>query len=125
MDSKASTGWDMSLTPDPLAVRIGEMVIFGMREKRPAYNIINNNCQNFALLMLDAVQVGAAAHREFASTFAIYQRATGAGKISDLFVQPDETQATPESEGKPGAVQVAQQVMEDNTTKLDHHHSLF
>ncbi|OIW22847.1 hypothetical protein CONLIGDRAFT_586707 [Coniochaeta ligniaria NRRL 30616] len=107
----------------------GEMVIYGMREKRPAYNLINNNCQNFALLMLDAVQVGAAAHREFASTFAIYQRATGAGKISDLFVQApgDETEAVP-SEGKPdeqSPVQVAQQVMEDNTTKLDHHHSLF
>jgi hypothetical protein len=104
------------------------MVIYGMREKRPAYNLINNNCQNFALLMLDAVQVGAAAHREFASTFAIYQRATGEGKISDLFVQaPEEVthDEVEQFEGKPGAVQVAQQVMEDNTTKLDHHHSMF
>lgn len=105
------------------------MVIYGMREKRPAYNLINNNCQNFALLMLDAIQVGATAHREFASTFAIYQRATGAGKISDLFVQePGEAAQIAEPEGAPSeesAVQLAQQVMEDNTTKLDHHHSLF
>lgn len=105
------------------------MVIYGMREKRPAYNLINNNCQNFALLMLDAVQVGVAAHREFASTFAIYQRATGAGKISDLFVQEsDVVVEIAHPEGRPGEqspVQVAQQVMEDNTTKLDHHDTLF
>jgi hypothetical protein len=101
------------------------MVIYTMREKNAAYNLITNNCQNFAILMLDAVQVGARAHREFASTFAIYQRATGEGKISDLFVQaPEEAQA--EQEGKPEtAVQVAQQVMDENTTKLDNHHSLF
>ena len=101
------------------------MVIFGMREKRPAYNLINNNCQNFALLMLDAIQVGVRAHQEFASTFAIYQRATGEGKISDLFVQTTAEVSAAE-EGKPEtAVQVAQQVMEDNTTKLDKHHSVF
>jgi len=104
------------------------MVIYGMREKRPAYNLINNNCQNFALLMLDVIQLEAAARREFASTFAIYQRAIGEGTISDLFVEAPEgeTQAqVAQTEGKPGAVQVAQQVMEQNTTKLDHHHSLF
>ncbi|KAB5559604.1 hypothetical protein GE09DRAFT_61520 [Coniochaeta sp. 2T2.1] len=110
---------------DQALQQAGEMVIFGMREKRPAYNLINNNCQNFALLMLDAIQVGARAHREFASTFAIYQRATGEGKISDLFVQTTE-EVDDAEEGKPEtAVQVAQQVMEDNTTKLDNHHSVF
>lgn len=104
-------------------------MIFKMREVNPAYNLISNNCQNFALMMVDAVQVGAKAHREFASTFAIYQRATGEGKISDLFVQDpgDENETVQPGVSPDGqnAVHVAQQVMDDNTTKLDHHHSLF
>jgi hypothetical protein len=102
------------------------MVIHNMREKRPAYNIISNNCQNFAVLMLDAIQIGA--HREFATSFAVYQRATGAGEIKDLFVDnhPDEQV----DQSHPGlhrhdTVQSAQDVMEANTTKLDNHHSLF
>lgn len=102
------------------------MVIHNMREKRPAYNIISNNCQNFAVSMLDAIQIGA--HKEFATSFAVYQRATGAGYIKDLFVDkhPDEQAEQP----LPGlhrqdTVQQAQQVMEENTTKLDNHHSLF
>src|ERR1700759_936929 len=95
------------------------MVIYNMREKRPAYNIISNNCQNFALLMLDAIQVGA--HREFATSFAVYQRATGAGTINDLFVDkhPEE-----QLDQEHPTIQLAQQFMEDNTTKLDNHHSL-
>ena len=100
----------------------GEMVIHNMREKRPAYNIISNNCQNFAVLMLDAIHVGA--HREFATSFVIYQRATGAGSIKDLWVDehPEEEQTEPKLDHQ-DAVQHAQQVMEDNTTKLDNHHS--
>ncbi|KAJ9130828.1 DUF862-domain-containing protein [Pleurostoma richardsiae] len=68
----------------------GEMVIHSMREKRPAYNLISNNCQNFALLMLDAIQIGA--HKEFGTSFAVYQRAIGAGTVLDLFVDnvPEE-----------------------------------
>ena len=103
---------------------IGEMAIHNMREKRPAYNLISNNCQNFAVNLLDAVQVGA--HREFATSFAVYQRATGAGEIKDLFVDkhPDEQadQVKPHLH-RQDTVQQAQQVMEDNTTKLDNHHS--
>ena len=102
------------------------MVIHNMREKRPAYNLISNNCQNFAVLLLDAVQTGA--HREFATTFAIYQRATGAGTIKDLFVDehPDEQQDAQMPELRhQNTVQRAEQVMEENTTKLDTHHSLF
>ena len=97
------------------------MVIYNMREKKPAYNLISNNCQSFAILMLDAIQVGA--HREFATSFAVYQRATGAGRILDLFAEdvPEETQQ--EADNKPGVVQHAQHVMEENTTKLDNHHS--
>lgn len=76
--------------------------------------------------MLDAIQLGA--HREFATSFVIYQRATGAGDIKDLFVDehPEEqtNQKRPELHHQ-DTVQNAQQVMEDHTTKLDNHRSLF
>jgi hypothetical protein len=94
------------------------MVIYNMREKRPSYNLVSNNCQNFALLLLDAIHVGA--HKEFATTFAVYQKATGDGEVKDLFEQ-----TLPDEEGtdqKP--VQAAQHVMEENTTKLDCHDEL-
>lgn len=102
------------------------MVIHNMRQKRPAYNLISNNCQNFAVLMLDAIQVGK--HREFGTTFAIYQRATGKGAIKDLFVD-DHPDDQPDAE-LPGlhrqdTLQHAQQVMDENTTKLDSHDSMF
>lgn len=100
------------------------MTIHNMRQTRPAYNIISNNCQNFAVSMLDAIQIGA--HREFATTFAIYQRATGAGEIKDLFVDehPDEQtdQSRPELH-RMDTVQTAQHVMDTETTKLDNHSS--
>jgi len=106
-----------------------EMTIHNMRSIRPAYNVISNNCQNFAVLLLDAIQVGA--HLQFATTFAIYQRATGAGAIKDLFedTHPEE-QKTDEEVVRPelhrmDTVQNAQQVMDENTTKLDDHHKLF
>ncbi|KAI0475258.1 hypothetical protein GGR56DRAFT_675405 [Xylariaceae sp. FL0804] len=67
----------------------GEMTIYNMREKRPAYNLISNNCQNFAVMMLDAIQVGA--HKQFATSFAVYKAAIGAGSIKDLFADhPDD-----------------------------------
>jgi hypothetical protein len=100
-----------------------------MREKRPAYNVISNNCQNFAVTLLDAIQIGA--HREFATSFAVYQRATGAGAIKDLFVDkhPEEQKTDIDTE-KPemhrtDTVQNAQHAMEQNTTKLDNHRALF
>lgn len=107
------------------------MVIHNMREKRPAYNVISNNCQNYAVLMLDAIQVGA--HHEFATSFAIYQTATGFGSIKDLFVDKHPEEQKVDGEVDPDrpalhrmdTVQNAQQVMEENTTKLDDHHSLF
>ncbi|OBT70418.1 hypothetical protein VE03_00023 [Pseudogymnoascus sp. 23342-1-I1] len=104
----------------------GEMVIHNMRATRPAYNIISNNCQNFAVLLLDAIKIGA--HREFATSFAVYQAATGAGQIKDLFVDqhPEEQQ----DQQRPtlhhqDTTQNAQQVMDENTTKLDNHQSSF
>ncbi|KAK3689150.1 hypothetical protein B0T22DRAFT_513309 [Podospora appendiculata] len=111
---------------DQALLHAGDMVIYNMRSARPAYNLISNNCQNFALLMLDAIQAGA--RREFATTFAIYQRATGEGKVMDLFIEEggaaeseEEQQAAAGANGQPTAVQAAQQVMDDNTTKLDNH----
>jgi hypothetical protein len=103
------------------------MVIHNMREKRPAYNVISNNCQNYAVLLLDAIQVGA--HQEFATSFAVYQAATGAGTIKDLFIDKHPEEQKIDS-GRPelhrmDTVQNAQQVMEENTTKLDNHHSFF
>ncbi len=59
------------------------MTIHNMRQKRAAYNIISNNCQNFAVAMLDSIQIGA--HQAFATSFAVYQAATGKGTIKDLF----------------------------------------
>ncbi|KAK3317386.1 hypothetical protein B0T19DRAFT_434889 [Cercophora scortea] len=114
---------------DQALLRAGEMTIYNMRSARPAYNLISNNCQNFALLMLDAIQAGA--RREFATAFAIYQRATGEGKVMDLFVEEgaaeeeseEEKMAAAGANGQHSAVQAAQQVMDDNTTKLDNHHS--
>lgn len=104
-----------------------------MREKRAAYNLINNNCQNFALNLLDKIRVGK--HREFATSFVVYQRAIGDGAIKDLFEQvedhPDEKPGVDVEDEKPPALQhqdtlqAAQQVMDDNTTKLDNHHSFF
>ncbi|CAK7243465.1 MAG: hypothetical protein STHCBS139747_004990 [Sporothrix thermara] len=114
----------------------GEMVIFNMRAKRPAYNLISNNCQNFALFLLDAIQVGK--HREFGTAFSVYQRATGEGKISDLFADtaPDEPAVVETEEGEAeesvkqkkkdyfqGIVDFAKKVMDDNTKTVDSHHS--
>lgn len=103
------------------------MVIFNMRQRKAAYNLISNNCQNFAVAMLDAIQIGA--HKQFATSFAVYQTATGLGSIKDLFAEnPHEV----DEEGGPGdepsqshqnAVQHAQQVMDQHTTKLDTHTS--
>jgi hypothetical protein len=104
---------------------LGETVIQDMREKRPAYNLISNNCQNFALLLLDAIKVGQI--RQFGSTSSVYQKLVGPGAVKDLF-QDDATpvQTDPAMGEMPplqhaDTVSVAAQVMEDNTTKLDTH----
>lgn len=102
------------------------MTIHNMRDARPAYNLISNNCQNFAVNLLKAIQVGA--HREFGSTFAIYQRATGEGTIGDLFADKpeqnpqelkDDEDAMPPPK-RQDTVDLAQKVMEENTAKIDY-----
>ncbi|KAG4418733.1 hypothetical protein IFR04_008095 [Cadophora malorum] len=101
------------------------MTIYKMRQERAAYNIISNNCQNFAVRLLDAIQVGA--HHQFATSFAVYQAATGDGTIKDLFVDahPEEQKIDPAAPGiqRTDTVQNAQHVMDENTTKLDNHRS--
>ncbi|KAF7350642.1 hypothetical protein MSAN_01624500 [Mycena sanguinolenta] len=62
--------------------RAGEMTIYNMRSKQPAYNLITNNCQLFALQMLDAVQVGK--HVEFATTYSVYQTALTGASVKHL-----------------------------------------
>ena len=58
------------ISPLRLTSSPGEMVIHNMRQKRPAYNLISNNCQTYATQLLEAIQIGA--HQAFATTFAIY-----------------------------------------------------
>ncbi|GAP87332.2 hypothetical protein SAMD00023353_2700810 [Rosellinia necatrix] len=100
----------------------GEMVIFNMRKKQKGYNLITNNCQNFALNMLDAIQIGR--QREFGTALAIFQRTTGEGRISDLFLK-ELPEAEEQDEKTPDqVVQHASEVMDENTTKLDTHNSL-
>lgn len=69
--------------------------------------------------MLDAIKAGG--NNDFGTTLAIYERIVGPGKVADLFAQPDEEDQVPGA-GPPGrqdTVSFAQQVMDDNTTKLD------
>lgn len=118
----------VELTPQQTDGGSGEMVIHNMREKKPGYNLISNNCQNFAVYLLDAIKMGT--HKEFATAFVVYQTATGKGKINDLFEEEHpEEQEIPEGPERPGihhqnTVQYAQQVMEENTTKLDTHETM-
>ena len=116
---------------DRALLKAGRMTIHNMRDKRPAYNLISNNCQNFAVNLLDSIQTGA--HQEFATSFAVYQAATGEGEIKDLFddKHPEEqdVEELESGEGKPpgphikmhrtNTVQLAEQVMDENTTKVD------
>ncbi|KAI0486490.1 hypothetical protein F4859DRAFT_371884 [Xylaria cf. heliscus] len=99
----------------------GEMVIYNMRERQKGYNLITNNCQNFALNMLNAIQIGK--QRDFGTALAIFQRVTGKGSISDLFLAElpeteEQDEKTPDQ-----VVQHASQVMDEKTTKLDTHRS--
>ncbi|KAI1320242.1 hypothetical protein F5Y16DRAFT_86256 [Xylariaceae sp. FL0255] len=100
----------------------GEMTIFNMREKQKAYNLITNNCQNFALNLLDAIQIGN--HRQFGTTLAIYKRATGKGTVSDLFLQKLPEAEEQDSIPTDQVVEHASHVMDEHTTKLDTHDSL-
>ncbi|QUC20554.1 uncharacterized protein UV8b_04795 [Ustilaginoidea virens] len=104
---------------DDATRRAGESVIQAIREKQPGYNLITNNCQTYALQLLDAIKVGA--RKEFATTLAVYERLVGPGRIKDLFVESQPPEGQPGSQGsfQEGTVSLASQVMHDNTTQLD------
>lgn len=91
-------------------------MIQSIRDKQPAYNLITNNCQTYALQLLDAIK--ASGDMEFGTTLAIYDRIRGPGKVADLFAGA-EGEDTEEPAGPTNSVSVAQQVMHDNTTQLD------
>ncbi|KAI0553703.1 hypothetical protein F4679DRAFT_432959 [Xylaria curta] len=118
------TTYDVGKTKlnDEALRQAGEMVIFNMRQRQKGYNLITNNCQNFALNMLNAIQIGK--QRDFGTALAIFQRATGKGSISDLFLA--ELPKTEEQDERPPdqVVEHASKVMDEKTTKLDTHQSL-
>ncbi|KAH6959431.1 hypothetical protein DER45DRAFT_565994 [Fusarium avenaceum] len=118
--------------------RTGESVIQSIRDRQPTYNLITNNCQTYVLQLLDAIKVGV--NKEFGTTLAVYERLFGPGKIQDLFdgeEKPDETTgtqpqpqpqpqqqpqidpATGMQQGRSDTVNLAQDVMNQNTTQLD------
>lgn len=78
------------------------------------YNLISNNCQTYALQLLDAIKAGGG-HR-FPTTLAVWKQLLGPGKVEDLF-NPGNL---PEVEG-PDTVSAAQKVMDAETTQLDSH----
>ncbi|KHN93911.1 uncharacterized protein MAM_08218 [Metarhizium album ARSEF 1941] len=104
---------------DDATRRAGESVIEAIREKQPGYNLITNNCQTYALQLLDAIKVGS--KKEFGTTLAVYERLIGPGKVKDLFVdvQPAESQPIDGEHPQENTVSMAQQVMHDNTAQLD------
>ncbi|QGI78481.1 hypothetical protein CEK25_005210 [Fusarium fujikuroi] len=116
--------------------RAGESVIHSIRERQPTYNLITNNCQTYVLQLLDAIKVGV--NKEFGTTLAVYERVFGPGKIKDLFdgeEKPEDQQqhqieqgGEPEAEagtqepmhpGRSDTVNLAQDVMNQNTNQLD------
>ncbi|KFA53809.1 hypothetical protein S40293_01669 [Stachybotrys chartarum IBT 40293] len=105
--------------------RTGESVIKSMREQQPRYNLISNNCQTYALQLLDAIKVDGP--KQFATTLAVYEKLVGPGRVKDLFPPADEAAggtgsprpALPPRHDSRDTVSVAQRVMDCNTTKLD------
>ena len=100
------------------------MTIFNMRQKKAAYNLISNNCQNFAMNLLEHIQVGK--HKEFATSKAVYNQLLGSGHVKDLFIPDDEPEDTTITEGEAdqehdNVMHQAQQVLEQNTSSISVH----
>ncbi|KAH8173884.1 DUF862-domain-containing protein [Sarocladium implicatum] len=96
--------------------RMGDSVIAKIREKQPAYNLITNNCQTYALQLLDAIKTDGQV--EFGTTLAVYERLFGPGKVKDLF-PGDAVENGQDPSGQADSVSIAQTVMDQNTTQLD------
>lgn len=95
--------------------RTGEHVIAQLRETKPAYNLITNNCQTYALLLLDAIK--AEGEAKFPTTQNVYDRLTGPGKVLDLFQPPSDVPHDPEQGQE--TVMNAQSLMTDHTNQVD------
>ncbi|KAF3356067.1 hypothetical protein VdG1_06805 [Verticillium dahliae VDG1] len=104
-----------------LTDRLGESVIQSIRNRQPRYNLITNNCQTYALELLDAIKVSGS--KEFGTTLAVYDRLFGEGAVKDLFIQdqppPAQIEGAPPPPQRTDTVSLAQQVMNDNTNQLD------
>lgn len=92
-------------------------MIESVRAKQAAYNLITNNCQTYALLLLDAVK--ATGDAKFPTTLNVYEALTGPGKVMELF--PENKQPHEPEQAPTEAVTVAQGVMDQHTTQLDTH----
>jgi hypothetical protein len=90
------------------------MVIYNMRTKRPAYNLISNNCQTFALALLDDIQVGSS--RKFATSYAVYRKAIGPGSVAALFRHDAQTATLADGEA---GVQAAAEVDAEADAEAD------
>ncbi|KAL9948396.1 hypothetical protein ACHAQF_006765 [Verticillium nonalfalfae] len=106
---------------DDAVRRAGESVIQSIRNRQPRYNLITNNCQTYALELLDAIKVSGS--KEFGTTLAVYDRLFGEGAVKDLFIQdqppPAQIEGVPPPPQRTDTVSLAQQVMNDNTNQLD------
>ena len=78
------------------------MVIQQIRDFRPGYNLISNNCQTYVLQLLDAIKLGNV--KEFGTTLAVYERLFSSGKVADLF---PEMQANALGTGTVGGASIA------------------
>lgn len=94
------------------ALTPGEAVIAQIREKQAAYNLITNNCQTYALRLLDAISQGAS---HFPTTLNVYQTLIGPGKVVDLF------KPLTEGEGADDVVSTANACMQQHTNQVDTH----
>lgn len=92
-------------------------MIQGIRERQPVYNLITNNCQTYALQLLDAIK--AKGQTEFGTTLAVYERLVGPGKVMDLWSKPEVQDGGEAPQAAQTSVSLAQQVMDENTTQLN------
>ncbi|KAL1406884.1 hypothetical protein Q8F55_006293 [Vanrija albida] len=102
---------------DDAVRRTAEHVIATMRAERPLYNLISNNCQTYALQLLDAIKAGGG-HR-FPTTLAVWDQLVGPGKVEDLF-NPNHLPELPPARDD-DEVTAAQHIMDAETTQLDSH----
>ncbi|KAH8666946.1 hypothetical protein BX600DRAFT_462930 [Xylariales sp. PMI_506] len=106
---------------DEALKQAGDMTIFTMREKKPGYNLIDNNCQIFALKLLDSIRIGK--HREFATSLEVYKKALSLGNLSELFVadHPDDNPEQRPDTPTEGTMPLAEQIMDVETNKMSSH----